>query len=147
MINGRDKEKMINIEDESDKTSYYDKELQSLYKHTDEEIKNNTACMECGEPFHWIETKEQFIQVITENINESKPFDSEMVRLYRNIHLPGMEYLYYDTNRHKCSYCQEKEKRCNMTPLQCRLCILLTIFIILMILLVSTVVIIEDYVM
>lgn len=138
---------MINIEDESDKTSYYNKELQTLYNHTDEERKNNSTCMECGEAFHWIETKDQFIQVITENINESKPFDSEMVRLYRNIHLPGMEYLYYDTNEHKCSYCQEKEKRYNMTPLQRRLCILLTFTVLLIILLVSTAVIIEDFVM
>lgn len=147
MVNGIEKEKMINIEDESDKTSYYNKELQTLYNHTDEERKNNSACMECGEAFHWIETKDQFIQVITENINESKPFDSEMVRLYRNIHLPGMEYLYYDTNEHKCSYCQEKEKRYNMTPLQRRLCILLTFTVLLIILLVSTAVIIEDFVM
>lgn len=111
-----DQNTIISITTPDDLEDFCKKKTDELYVHTEQEEHDNSHCIICKRDYTWIKNKQQLIDHIQTNIDDTKSFTIEIAKLRYYINLPCDEISYFDKQAHKCWMCVEKEKKCGLSP-------------------------------
>ena len=107
---------IISITTPDDLEAFCKKKTDLLYVHTEQEERDNSCCTTCNRDYTWIKNKQQLIDHIQTNVDDTKSFTIEIAKLRYYMNLPCDEVSYFDKQTHKCWMCVEKEKKCGLLP-------------------------------
>ena len=96
-------ERTLQIRIEKNKERYYQSILDDIY--IDQDAPDKKVCKVCKKDFHFISNKAQLIKLLTEIVDETKPFALEMVRFRQNCYIQGEDSITFHEDINECGHC------------------------------------------